>query len=519
MAKKQNSSAREIDLTSFDFAVYCGKCHPGGGPLEYDRKGNRYDLYAADPNNGITSGGENFFDGDYYKARWAATGVIEADCLLCHSPGYDIQERNAQIAQLNFKWAATAGSGVGSVKKRVRDGEHPVVRYNEDIFDAEGHIDVPIVKEVPVGNCLFCHRETDWKKKGTSYMPRFDVHLRAGMKCIECHPAGKNARDPRISTWEEHNFGKGDDPGSLVRDDLDDTVISCRECHAQGLNRAPVMRHASFSASGSFDAHSDAMSCQVCHVPDKAVKAALVQDSTVFNPLPRVPKLKKIWSFYGPDAKPWNYYGEGDLGKQTDRPLFFYTPQLRRYKEKLYPVAGLYSIWYGLKNKDTPALDQVFMKDIYRMWTDENSYPRLAAITDDNGDGFIEINRPAEIDAAIDSMTSHLHTQGVLKNRQVVLVDGADVYLSAHENYTLTSRPFEYSPYGSTFKLSHDIAPAGAALGAGGCSDCHQKDGPFFTRTYMVKPFDASGAMVTRPAYRVLRYSEDDLEGLEAERQ
>jgi hypothetical protein len=87
LAPKTNTSARLIDMTSFDFVTAtCGNCHPGGGPLEYDRDGNRYDAWMRDPASGLGSGGENNLDGDYYKARWSETGVIEADCLLCHMP-------------------------------------------------------------------------------------------------------------------------------------------------------------------------------------------------------------------------------------------------------------------------------------------------------------------------------------------------------------------------------------------------------------------------------------------------
>jgi len=403
LAKKENASGKAIDMTSFDFAVSCGKCHPGGGSLEYDRKGNRYDRFAAEQKNGIFSGGDNNFDGDYYKARWAETGVLEADCLLCHSPGYDIEKRNAQIAQLNFKWAAVAGAGVAEIKGAVKKGEKPSVQYLPDAFDSEGHLNIPMIKEAPTENCLFCHLETDWKKKGTSYSHRFDVHLRAGMKCVECHPAGTNAHDTRINSREEHNFGKGDDPGALVRNDLDNTGITCQECHEKGLNRAPVMQHAVFK-DGSFDVHNDKISCQACHVSQKAVKAAQVQDSTVLNVQPRVPGLKRIWSFYGPDVKPWNYYGEVDLTKSKGKPLFFYRPQLRWYKGKLFPVNAMYSIWYGLKTEGRQGLDQVFMQDIWGMWSEKDGYPLLSKIRDGNGDGFIEANRPEEIEAAIRSM-------------------------------------------------------------------------------------------------------------------
>jgi len=278
------------------------------------------------------------------------------------------------------------------------------------------------------------------------------------------------------------------------------------------------MKHASFT-DGSFEVHQEKIAYQTCHVPQKAVKAALVQDSTVVNPQPRVPGLKRIWSFYGPDVKPWNYYGEVEFAKNKDKPWFFYTPQLRSYKGKLYSVNSLYSVWYGLKTAGKSGLDQVFMQDIWGLWSNVADYPLLAGITDDNSDGFKEANRAEEIDAAIDSMTAYLKKAGKLnKSQKIVLVKGNEMYVSGKEKVTLEKQPYEYSAYGSTFKLSHDIAPAGAALGASGCADCHRKDAPFFTRPVMTDPFGADGKIKWTPAHKMLNYTEDDLKQQTQER-
>ena len=462
----------------------------------------------------MVSGGDNGFDGDYYRSRWSETGVVEADCLLCHMPGYDMQKRNLQLSELNFKWAAAAGSGMARVTGSVKKGERPSVEYDRTAFDAQGRVAVPLAREVPAENCLFCHRETDWKKKGTSYMSRFDVHLRAGMQCIECHPGGTSARDERISGFEEHNFAKGDGPGALVRDDLDNTMVTCAGCHRAGLHNAPAMKHAAFKPAGVLETHLEPVACQTCHIPRKAVKAALVQDSTVFNPQPRIPRLKRIWSFYGPDMKPWNYYGEVRLRKSPVRPLFFYRPQLRRYKGRLFPAASLYSVWFGLRTEGREGLDQVFMQDILGMWTDRQAYPLLVGIRDDNGDGVCEINRPAEIDAALSSLRAYLEQAGRLGKAEPVFVDGARVYCLNGDVSELQARAYEYSPYGSTFKLNHDVAPAGAALGAGGCGDCHGGGSDFFSRSWMIRPFDRTGAAVTAPAWKVIGYTEAEARDL-----
>ncbi len=137
LAPKKNTDPRKIDMTSFDYiAATCGYCHPGGGPLEYDREGNRYDEHMK--KQGMKSGEDNGLDGDYFKARWIDTGVIEADCLLCHMPEYNFKERNKQIDNLTFKWAATAGSGLGKVEGSIKENKPVRVTYDKDKFDEKG---------------------------------------------------------------------------------------------------------------------------------------------------------------------------------------------------------------------------------------------------------------------------------------------------------------------------------------------------------------------------------------------
>ena len=96
--------------------------------------------------------------------------------------------------------------------------------------------------------------------------------MRAGLKCIDCHPSGSVADDERINEREMHQFGKGDDPGGHVRDDLDNTCLDCVSCHTTGKLGASVAEH-----SWLPPLHLDEIACQTCHIPERAVKAALVQ--------------------------------------------------------------------------------------------------------------------------------------------------------------------------------------------------------------------------------------------------
>ncbi|HOF36597.1 MAG TPA: multiheme c-type cytochrome [Dermatophilaceae bacterium] len=483
LAPKKNANARGIDMTSFDFVTAtCGTCHPGGGPMELDRDGKRYDTWMRDPASGLTAGGENGLDGDYFKARWSETGVIEADCLLCHQPEYDFKRRNAELANLNFRWAATAGAGLGTVTGKVNASEEPTVTYDKSRFDADGNVLVHIAPEPRNETCLTCHAKPDWKKRGAAYSTRTDVHMAAGLRCVDCHAAGSNAVDPRIRGREVHQFGKGDDPSGWVRNDLDDTVRSCESCHLEGWRNSPRATHAWLPPL-----HMEKLACQTCHIPTRAVKSALVQASDIYNPAPRItPPPKHIWTFYDQDMAFWNHYGEINLFTNRDQPTDVTRPTLIRYKGKVYPGNRVHSAWVGFEEQGKPGLNQLFMKDFFQMWSQHRAdpkgkYPELAKIADDNQDGIIEVNRPEEIDALLAASRAHLTATGFpLDGRRLVWVANSKAYYSATESRNLPREEWEATAYASVYKFSHDVSPAQAALGSGGCTDCHRSGSPFF---------------------------------------
>ncbi len=496
-------------MTSFNFVSKCGKCHPGGGPLERDRDGKRYDRWMASAASGLTPGGENGLDGDYFEARWSESGVVEADCLVCHLPAYDFSTRISQLGKLNYRWAASAGSRLAQVTGSVKAGQTPTVTYEKSRFNSDGTVTLHTVRQPRNTTCLRCHGKSDWKKRGAAYSPRTDVHLAKGMRCVDCHTAGSRASDPRIRGRERHQIGKGDDPGGFVRNDLDDTVRSCESCHADGTHGAPITEHAWLPPL-----HLERLACQTCHIPWRYVRNATVQASDVYNPGPHIaPAGKRIWTFYDADRAYWNHYGENTLMHITDQPTDRFRPALARYKGKIFPVNRVHAAFVGYEEKGKSALGQLRMKDFYKMWalhkkSPKTAYPKLARIRDDDGDGMIEVNRPEEIDALLVSVAAHLKKTGFsLAGRRLVWVTGDRAHYSGKEHRTLPRHVWEATAYASVFKYSHDVAPARAALGARGCTDCHSSRSDFFTRPVLVRPFGPDGRPVWAPAYQVLGIS------------
>jgi hypothetical protein len=507
LSPKENSSAKEMDMTSFTFITNgCGTCHPGGGSFEFDRAGKRYDKFMAEA--GYTAGGTNNFDGDYYKAYWNRSGVTEADCNLCHLPEYDYKGRNDHLLKWNFKWMATAGSGFAKVEGSIKDSTEIKLTYDLSKFSADGKVAMHLVREPRNETCLNCHSKPQWKKRGASFTEFTDVHIAKGMKCVNCHVSGSMATDERIRGREVHQIGKGDDPSGMVRNDLDNTMRTCNDCHTSGYLNAPRAKHAWLPPL-----HFEKISCQACHIPQRKVKAALVQVSDVFNPGTKIsPPPKYTWTFYDQNMNYWNHYGELTQFTAKDQPTDPFTPEYALYKGQIFPVNAVHSAWPAIYTPGKPGLHQPRMKDIYDMWmahkADKSVYPELANISDDNEDMISELNRPEEIDGFIAAVTQCLKNKGYdLSERKVVWVNNDRMYLNSKEFEVIPKEEWEASPYASVYKYSHDVFPAKAGLGANGCTECHSFNSDFFFAETLKYPFDENGQPVTSPQYKQLGIS------------
>jgi hypothetical protein len=508
LSPKTNTGAVEMDMTSFTFVVSCGVCHPGGGPLEYDRERQRYDEVMREGRHGFIAGGTNGYDGDYFQARWGESGVIEADCFICHLPGYDNEERVRQIGKLNFQWAASSGAGLARVEGAVAEGTPVRMAYDPGRFNPNGTIEPHIVREPRNEACLFCHAKPGYKKRGANFSERTDVHLQAGLKCVDCHPAGMQAVDDRIRGKEMHQFGKGDDPGGHVRDDLDNTMRNCADCHSSGYLGAPVAQHAWLPPL-----HLETMACQTCHIPERTVKSVHHVASDVFNPGAKIPtKGKHLWTFYGPDMNFYNHYGDLEMMGYDDKPTFTFAPEWFRYKDKIYPGNRVHSSWPGIETVGISGLMQPRMSHVYQMWmkhrANPSDYPELADITDDNGDGIEEVNRPEEIDALIAAVTRLLKDIAYpLEGKRVVWVMNNRIYRTGTEFEEIPIETWEASPYGNVHTYNHDVYPAQAALGTTGCTDCHSYESGIFTGAVVKWPFDGEGQVVAQSQYISMGHS------------
>jgi hypothetical protein len=310
--------------------------------------------------------------------------------------------------------------------------------------------------------------------------------------------------DTRINEREMHEITKGDDPGGLVRDDLDNTMLDCDYCHSNGHLGAPVAKHTWLPPL-----HLDNIACQTCHIPQRTVKPAQFQASDVFNPGTKIPsKGKYLWTFYGPDMQYYNHYGNLEMMGYDDKPTDAFAPVLARYNGKIYPVNRIHSAWPGIEIEGKSGLMQPKMSDIYKMWSthfsDSNKYPELSKIKDDNDDGVIEVNRTEEIDALITAVTSLLNDiKYPMEGKKVVWALNDRVYRSGTDFYTIPKEDWEASPFANVHTYNHEVYPARAALGVNGCTDCHSTESRFFARVVQY-PFDEQGNPILIPQSEIL---------------
>ena len=473
LAKKISQQPSEIDKSSFYFIQNCGSCHPGGGFGEYDRKGNLYYNEGTKKFGYELSGEPPELDGDYtpvsdgdrnYGSPWDKSGVSEADCLICHLKGYQWKERGAALRGKLFKVGPTVGAGWAALKLSQEESGNPKVDEvtidytKKEVADFE-NLHLQIVRKPPDENCWTCHAISDGKKRGLQWSPETDVHKSRGLSCISCHPADR-----------EHNFAKGNTLHETVRDDLDNTMFSCEDCHYRRKDKkAPSYRHP-FSPR-----HMKRIACETCHIPFQTASADLVYDLASTGS--RV--TYDTANFLSGDAldpkKPVT-----ELAPPT------WYPQIRDFKGRIVPVKSLIVIYWGDLDENTNVVRPLFLWKIRGM--------KKPPLKDDDGDGIPEINSLDEIKTFLTVLKGN-DRFGAPIAKHPVLMKGGFLYHLDNKGEIEKIKHEQANPI--DFSLSHNVVAGSNVIGARGCKDCHSKNSPFFLRKMLSDPYDEKG----KPSY------------------
>jgi nitrate/TMAO reductase-like tetraheme cytochrome c subunit len=509
LAAKVNTDSRQIDLSTYDWigagkfnpkhkikSSSCGSCHPGGGPMEYGRNIQG----KADLSKTLIGGelaNQNQLDGDYSsrfttdkRSHFRASGVVEADCLICHLPAYRLEERNEQLYRRNYRWAATAGAGLGAVKGAVFTynnpaagpghpefsagswnlSKRPVTSYawsNRTLFTADGRMKGTMIKKaVSSQSCLQCHAESEAKNTGTAHTAANDVHIRAGMTCTDCHPLAGKTKVQRLA----HQIAKGKSHTGSVRDDLDGKGMkTCISCHsdgqyqltrpgATGKARNPLQTHAKILAGAAF--HTYLISCVSCHSTAQPLRAMTILDMSTGQ--------EYGYTANNFEAVAW----PEDYLKEANKP---WQPWQAREKQ-YFAAVPKHMQWFGEKMNN----GEIRPIPLQAVAKTARSIPNLTAMEVSLADGKKEKRQTVVSDPDIMQMISGLTRDG-FKN---VLYISDQVY--ELKNGKIMSTPLKQNIL--YYAVEHGVAGLAAKTTYGlqgrpaGCMQCHDESAPFFAK-------------------------------------
>lgn len=250
-----------VGLSPWQFTALFGRHMAGAGPGE--------------PAGALTEPG----------SRWNVSGILEANCLACHNASrrQDHSEWAKQVLRENYRWAATAASGLGEVGGMasrlketwdVHDGPNPddhewavvpEVAYKRSEFDSKHRVFFDLNHQADDARCLACHSVTP--AAAEKAMTDRDVHAVAGLKCADCH---RNGLDHRMLRGYE---GEAKEKGVRTA-----ASFTCRGCHlgedAEGGQVVPGRLGAPLPAHKGIPlVHFKRLSCTVCHSGPKPGRA------------------------------------------------------------------------------------------------------------------------------------------------------------------------------------------------------------------------------------------------------
>lgn len=410
-----------IDLTTAEWLQTIGARHVGGGPAVYSRDGRPLIDLAPTPGDPETS----IVDpqtGELVPWDWQASGVVEMNCFLCHTPDPDNGARVAALQAGDFQWANTAtllNSGVVTQTGATW-------QWNEAAFTSGGELAAGSlsIQDPTNENCGQCHglvhvdartplvmnacTPEQWETITTGQIvsPQriassglnvtdkadlarsWDVHAERVLNCTDCHVALNNpiyyrdldgdqpehlTFDPRRIDIGEylyrplHQFAKGQSAQGTLAPELDDTIRRCESCHSLEAthNWLPYKER-----------HTTVLSCETCHVPKMHAPARQTMD----------------WTVLRSDGSPQtSCRGLETVGEQFGTALIsgFEPVLLPREDGDGQPSLAPHNLitsWYWVYGDPERPVP---LRDLQAAWLDEEGqyHPQILTAFDDDGDG------------------------------------------------------------------------------------------------------------------------------------
>ena len=456
----------DVGLSDYQFVTNFARHFPGGGPGEPGK----------------------------IRGRMAITGQLEIDCLICHQTAgrYDHEARFNALKSENFRWTPTIAAGLGafassksagSIADSVRPDRPapatlPAIKYNRDRFDTENNVTFQVSRRPPVNNCYYCH--TSQAELGDArWHSDLDVHIKAGLLCVDCHRNGLDhaivrgyegeAKDRTITDTaidlrkqlirRDNSTINEEDAKKLARQQLQSEVgqietLTCRGCHTDGRLGSPRLVH-----KGLPPVHFEKLSCTACHSGPLATSEQQVVHTSMAHKL-------------GLPAP--------ERGENT-APIIIEPVFLRGADGKIAPYKMVWpSYWARLNGTNlTPMLPTEAVTNFTLPQTTSDDLARDPYNTKPLTD--------SQIQKTLASFSSGS------SNSEPVFIAAGKIYRL--EKGLLGSKEFPAAqPY--AWALGHDVRPAAQALGARGCADCHAKDSPMYFATVAARgPVEANAGL------------------------
>ena len=440
----------DVGLSTLAFLKTFGRHLPGGGVGEKDGDLNDY-------------------------MRWQVSGTLPVNCQSCHNadPGQSQAEYGLQVMRQNFRWAAAASSGFATVQGSAgempdnydlysavppekSDELPPTVTYNSSRMDVAGRVLFNVPRRIPPSQCEFCHSSSVIDPAHREHWEgEEDVHIAAGMLCVDCH---RNGIDHRMIRGYEGESGQRGQPRVAS--------FTCRGCHLgssddpvplEGRRGAPRPEHL-----GIPPVHFEKLACTACH-------SGPWPDATTF----RV-KTSRGHALGIPKAD-----------RADDALPQIVTPVFAKQIDGIYaPHDLIWPAFWGCERKGAfapigpdrvrPLVASIFARDTTR------SIGRWPVLRESDILGILQ-----QLHGMDSTAGDPFYVSGGMK---YVIGPGG----------TLTRLRSELArPYG--WPIAHDVRPKSRSLGIRGCTDCHATDAPFqFGCVKVSSPYVVSADSLSR---------------------
>jgi hypothetical protein len=428
----------QFGLSDREFTKIFGRQMPGGGPGETD-----------DPDEVM---------------RQYVSGKLEVNCLACHN-GDPRQDQGGpagyavQVSRGNFRWAAAASSGLATVTGSANDMDEmydpydpfsvesaqggrnkpPMITYHKNVFDYEKTVFFDIHREVPSQRCYFCHSNLYISgEHAEKWACDEDIHMKAGLTCVDCHRSGLAHNTIRGYAGEEEVSGN-----KLA------ATSSCEGCHlgdksshdpSAGRLGAPVPEHRGLPA-----VHFEKLTCTACHAGPWPTTEPHATKTSIAHRL-GTPNVNKSREMLPHIASPI-------FAKQADG--------------KIGPNKLVWPAFWGVL-KDGQEVEPIPFETVTKVI----------------GGLFEKEELPFSGDWP--ALTTDHITKGLTSLASSGSVEGKPVYIGGGKLYVLDdsgklseeANHLAARPY--LWPIGHEVRPAAQALGIRYCTDCHGTDAPFF---------------------------------------